>query len=145
MTQQNTGSQLYSRGGTHNGGSSPEAPECKKLPSTVVLHLVSESLRKEPVGAVITNIKMLAKDLRQKHGARVHISLGLPVDDYELDKKIQATNILLKNEDDIDTICHAAAFTTEGYPNDFLYKDWIRLNRFGNKRLAVNFKKAALK
>ena len=51
------------------------------LPSTIVLHLVSESLRKESVSTVTTNIKALANDLSRKHGTRVLVSLGLPVDD----------------------------------------------------------------
>ena len=112
------------------------------LPPTVILHLLADNLQKESVSKVTSDIQTLVKDIKQHHGSRVLVSLGLPVDDLDLTRKIKAASILLKSEGSIETICHGASFTKNGYVNYSLYHDWIHPNERGMRRLAVNLKEA---
>ena len=123
---------------------SQELGEKNTLPTTVILHLLTESLRKESVSEATSKIKVLAQKLEQRHKTRVLVSLGLPVEDHNLNKRIKAANILLKADQEIVTICHTASFTTKGYPNEYLYEDGMHPNVGGLRRLAVNFKAAVL-
>ena len=115
------------------------------LPPTIVLHLLTESLMKDSVSKVTSDIRALTKNISQRHGTRVLVSLGLPVDDYNLNKKIRAANVLLKSDDNLETICHTASLTSEGYPIYEMYRDWMHVNREGMRRLAQNLKSAILK
>lgn len=114
------------------------------VPGTVILHLLTDNLMKKPVSTVVNEIRSLSKNIHRKHGSRVLVSLGLPVDDYNLNKKIKAANLLLKTDENLETIYHMAAFHRNGSPNPYLYKDWRSPNEHGMRRVAVNFKTVLL-
>ena len=61
------------------------------LPPTIGLHLLTKSLMKDSVSKVTSDIRALTKNISQRHGTRVLVSLGLPVNDYNLNKKNQGS------------------------------------------------------
>ena len=114
----------------------------EKLPPTIILHLLTNEAKKEPVSKIAKDMKTLVKNLKQKHKSRVFVSLGVPVDDFQLHKKVRAVNLLLEADESIEAINHHNSFITYGYLNEYLYNDKIHPNEMGLRRLVANFKTA---
>ena len=58
---------------------------------------------------------MLATNITNKFVSTLLISLGLPVQNLDLDKKIRAANSILQNEKALKKITHSNSFVTNGW------------------------------
>jgi hypothetical protein len=107
---------------------------------TIIVHTIAGNLRDKSPEQVVKDIKTLTHKIRVNDGSRVLVSLGIPIKDAALDKKIRYTNEILKADRNITTISHDSLRSGSGmYPNRALYEDWIHLNENGLRRVASNY------
>ena len=114
----------------------------KSVLKAIIVHLITNDVKTGSVGECAREMKKLVQQIRQEVGCSVYVSLGIPVWDYRLNKKIQAINEILKVSPHIETINHHQSFHYKGRVIYSLYIDETHQNMEGLKRIVLNCKRA---
>jgi hypothetical protein len=113
-----------------------------KDPKAIIVHLITNDVKTKKPGEVVKDLKALVTKIKSISNVPVLISLGIPVFDYDIDKKIELVNLILSSDKSLTTIQHDDSFITSGMAIESLYLDNFHPNQEGLKRIIVNFKKA---